>query len=56
MKATKEKDKAKGKGLKAPGNAKPTAKGSALDPCDKPQAAEAARLRANDEACDDGVK
>ncbi|MDP3176758.1 MAG: hypothetical protein Q8M76_02560 [Spirochaetaceae bacterium] len=33
-----------------------TASGDELQPCTQPQAAEAARLNALDEACDDSVK
>jgi hypothetical protein len=56
MKATSEKAKDQGKSMKVSGETKQAAKAKDLEPCDKPQAAEASRLRASDEACDDGVK
>jgi hypothetical protein len=36
--------------------AKPGAKEEEIEPCDKPQAQEALRLRTSDDACDDGVE
>ena len=50
-----ENEIAKGK-LAKDASKKPEPKGSdPLDPCVKPQAQEASRLKAADEACDDGV-
>lgn len=56
MNANTEKAKDQGKATKASGQAAKAKDSDDLEPCDKPQAAEAARLRATDEACDDGVK
>lgn len=38
------------------GKKKAPAKKAALEPCDKPQAAESSRFESEDGACDDGVR